>query len=236
MRNRALEGLEGKLFLTEQIQLQSTSLVRYNLMTHPVDTSSLSPAFDWLVANGYLLMFIAMFIEGPIVTTIAAFAAAMGHFHIGIVVLLSFLGDFTSDLAHYAVGYFGRTKVIDRYRKNENGEGRLARLESHLKTHAVRGLVAIKFVPFAATLGLLVAGAIRMPFKTFAITVAITIAFRTVLFAGMGYFSGALYENISQSLQNVQYAILALILLGSFLPYLYHKFASFVAKKSGGIS
>ena len=73
--------------------------------------TSFASAFSWVIAHGYPLMFVAMLIEGPIVTAAATFAVVFGYFNISMIFVLSILGDIVADVIYYIIGYFSRIQV-----------------------------------------------------------------------------------------------------------------------------
>mgnify|MGYP001591522550 CR=1 FL=1 len=50
---------------------------------------SFATVFDWVIKHGYLFIFIAMCVEGPVVTAAAAFAAALGYFSWPVIFILA---------------------------------------------------------------------------------------------------------------------------------------------------
>src|SRR5437868_9392115 len=69
----------------------------------------------WVVSNGYVLLFIGMLVEGPVVTAAAAFAAALGFLDIWLVLLFSIIGNLFPDVIYYLIGYWGRERFVDKY-------------------------------------------------------------------------------------------------------------------------
>jgi membrane protein DedA with SNARE-associated domain len=59
---------------------------------------------DLLLHYKYLIMFVLMFFELPVVGFISAFLAAKGYFNFGMVYLLSISGDVAGDLLRYRIG------------------------------------------------------------------------------------------------------------------------------------
>jgi len=59
----------------------------------------------WVAAHGYLFMLGLMMIEGPTITTAAAFVASWGYFNPFLVYVLAIIGDVIPDIAYYYVGY-----------------------------------------------------------------------------------------------------------------------------------
>ncbi len=74
-----------------------------------------SAATQWVLMHGYWVIFLAMLIEGPVVTAAAAFAVALGYFNLWAIFGLSLAGDLVADIIYYAIGYWGRITVVERF-------------------------------------------------------------------------------------------------------------------------
>ena len=75
-----------------------------------------SEILEWLIRNGYLVMFLVMLIEGPAVTAIGALGAALGHFNVFIVFILSFFANFLPDVLYYYMGHWGGAMGVGQIR------------------------------------------------------------------------------------------------------------------------
>src|SRR3989344_1763262 len=76
-----------------------------------------TPALWTNSLEGYLLMGFAMFIGGPPVTSASAFAAAFGVFNIWLVFLVSIVSNLIPDAVWYAIGFWGRKQLLERWIK-----------------------------------------------------------------------------------------------------------------------
>jgi len=199
------------------------------------DFFSFSDTLEWVLQNSYLIIFVAMLIEGPVVTSAAGFASALGYLNVWVVIILSFFGDFISDIVYYFVGYLGRLHIAERY-GNYLGltRERMERIEQYLKKHTIKGLVIIKFVPVLPTFALIVAGALRIPIKTFIWIVTLVIIPRSLLFTGLGYYFGRVYDEVNKYLRSFELALLTVILLAILGYFGYKWFAGWIAKKIQG--
>lgn len=130
--------------------------------------SEFSTALSWVIAGGYALMFIGMVVEGPIITAAAGFAAALGYFNPLIVFLLAIAGDLVADFVYYAIGYVSRATFVERYGHRVGlTKERMLRLETLIKKHPKKTMVAIKLSPLLPTPGLMMMGAVRMSLEQF---------------------------------------------------------------------
>ncbi len=178
-----------------------------------MDAQSFSALTEWVSQNSYLFIFLAMCLEGPIVTMAAAFAAAIGYLNLEAVLAIAILGDLIPDAIYYALGYWGRLKVIGPHGRHFGlPSERIERLEKLVRTHPGKAMLLIKFAPVLATPGLILAGAARMPVRIFAAWALVITLPRVALFAGLGYFSGRTL-GLADKLIGGEYLIFAAILI-----------------------
>ncbi len=198
-----------------------------NRLATAVDFASFSGTLAWVKSAGYLLLFAAMVIEGPVVTAAAAFAAALGFFNIYIIFVLSILGDLAGDFAYYAIGYFGRVAFVERYGHRIGlTTQRLERMEHLIKTHPKKTLAAIKLAPILPAPGLMMIGAVKMPFGRYtAMTILVTLP-KSLLFMLLGFYFGRAYDRIAASLQSGAYFIVVGLALVLAAFYAYQKLAA----------
>ncbi len=145
-----------------------------------------------LVQNsGYFIILLLMILEGPLVTIAASVAASLGIFNLGVIFLLSLLGDLLGDLIHYTIGRFGRKMLIERYeKKNWMKMDKIKILEDKLSNHFGKAMFLIKFTPVLTTPGLLLAGALKISAVKFAIYSLIITLPRTIFFTFVGFYFG----------------------------------------------
>jgi membrane-associated protein len=171
----------------------------------------MSATLSAILSHSYPFIFIATFIEGPIVTSAAAFAARLGYLNIFLVLIISFLGDFTADIIYYWLGRLGRLAFIEKYEKRMHiTESRMKRIERGFKEHKIKTLVAIKLAPIIPGPGLMLAGAVDVSFQTLLAVSAVVTIPKSLLFAGIGYFLGTTFQTFSH-----YYNLGAYILIGA---------------------
>ena len=197
-----------------------------------VDVTTFSGAFDWVIMYGYPLMFLAMLIEGPVVTAAAAFAATFGYFNIFIVFILSLFGDMTADVIYYAVGYFGRIMVVQKFGRHFGlADERIGKIEALFNRHPSKILVALKLTPVLSTPGLMIAGASRIPLKNFIAVCSAVILPKTIFFMMIGYYFGSAYTIVSGKYEKggLVFGILLFVIIGIY--YATRKFSAHLAVK-----
>lgn len=186
-----------------------------------MDQASFTAAFEWVVHHGYILMFVAMLIEGPIITSAAAFAVALGYFDLTAVFFLSLAGDLVADLIYYAIGYVGRKGLAERWgHKVGLTTARMEHMERLLTQHTVKTIVVLKLTPVLPTPGLMLTGAMRIPVKKFTIICLLITLPKTIIFMLLGYYSGYLFHSSSSLVRHadwVLFGIGALLVLASIV-------------------
>jgi membrane protein DedA with SNARE-associated domain len=196
-----------------------------------LQSTSFSNMVQWTLVHGYWLMLIAMIIEGPIVTSAAAFATVSGYFNLYYIFILSLLGDLIGDIVYYAMGYWGRMKLVERFgHKFGLSKERLEKIDGLLNNHPIKTLTAIKLNPLTPLPGLMLVGASKMPLKKYVvISLAVTMP-KSILFIVMGYYFGNLYDVIAYY-GNFGFAIALIVVLGFVALRIYRKISYRIANK-----
>ena len=200
-----------------------------------VDFANFQLVFDWVIANGYLFIFLAMCMEGPMTTTAAGLAAALGYLNPWIVLIISILGDLVPDTIYYLIGYVGRLTVIKKigYRLGLT-EARILRLEELLRKNFVKTMIILKFMPVVTVVGFMLVGYLRLSFRKFMnLCSAITIP-KSIILLSLGYFFGKLY-NVSQFLHNAKIFIPIAILVVLAVYIGYKKISTIIGRRIGNV-
>lgn len=194
------------------------------------DTASFNGALTWIKSVGYPVMFVAMVIEGPIITSAAAFAAALGYFNIFTVFILSIAGDLVGDYIYYAVGYLGRVHFVERYGHHVGlTKKRLKHMEWLIKTHPKKTLAAIKLAPLLPAPGLMMIGASRMPVSRYTWLTLIVALPKTLLFMILGYYFGTAYDRFSSIFEHGAYFMLIAVIAIILVFYGYKKLSAVIS-------
>lgn len=186
-----------------------------------MDFFNFSLALNWIISHGYLLMFLITLVEGPSITAVGAFAAKLGYFNIYLIFLISVLGNLIPDIIYYAIGFWGRIKVVDKYGKHFGlSKERIEKIEHLMEHHAGKTLVVVKLVPFLAVPGLMIAGAARMSIKKYIFVSTLIILASSLAFLLLGYYAGAAYSRLSNY---ANYFIVGVIVLFIVISYIWRK-------------
>lgn len=197
-----------------------------------MDQASLHLMFLWLVKHGYVLMFIAMVIEGPVVTAAAALAAGLGYFNLYLVFLLAVLGDLVADAGYYAIGYWGRTKAVAKW-GNKIGltPNRILRMEALLHQHTIKSILVFKLTPTLAPPGLMLVGALRIRLKRFLTICGLIILPKTILFMCLGYYSSVILRSNNWVISHIELVFGISILMLILISISLNKLTAYIGKR-----
>lgn len=197
-------------------------------------TASFQGTVEWIFQHGYPLIFLLMVVEGPFVTAAAAFASALHYTSIWIILVLSLLGNLLPDLVYYAIGYWGRETIIDKYGHYFGvTKARMEMVEKLAKDHSGKSLFTIKMVPLLATPGLIATGASRMNLRLYTFWCLIITIPSTLLYLLIGYYFGAAYVTIDRYLHIGIYLIVAIALIVFGVIYARRKYIRKAPQKTG---
>lgn len=196
-----------------------------------IDFSNFQLVFNWVIANGYLFIFLAMCVEGPVTTAAAGLASALGYLDPWLVLIISILGDLVPDSIYYLIGYIGRLSIIKKigYRLGLT-ESRILKMEELLKKHFVKTMIVLKFTPLVTVIGFMLVGYLKISFKRFmSLCSAVTIP-KSIIFLALGYFFGQLYD-INKYLHDIKIFLPLAVLVAFFVYIGYKKISTTIGKK-----
>lgn len=174
--------------------------------------SDLSSALPFIQSSGYLIVFILMVIEGPLITAAAAFAASLGIFDIWIIVLLSLMGNLFPDIFLYCIGRFTRGKRVESIVERLGlTKSRIKKLEKGFERHAGKTITFAKLIPPFPVPGLILAGFMRVPFKRFFLIDVVFNIVSTTVFIVIGFYLGLIATGVFRYFKIGEYALLLII-------------------------
>lgn len=173
----------------------------------------------------YGLLFIILFAETGFVFTpflpgdsllfAAGAFAALGSFHIGLLLLLLFLAAFLGDTVNYWIGYHFGQRIIANPRLPLNQE-HVDKTEKFYAKHGGKTIFLARFIPIIRTLAPFIAGIGKMDYRRFIVYNLSGGAVWVAAFTLLGYFFG----NLPQVKENFTLVIAAIIFI-SVLPLLH---------------
>jgi membrane protein DedA with SNARE-associated domain len=195
---------------------------------------NLAPALEWILRHGYLLMFAAMLLEGPLVTTAGAFGAALGYFNIYWVAGLSFLGNFLPDCLYYSLGYWGGRPALERFgRPLGITTARLDRWSPAAGRSAGGWLLLVKEAPLIGPAGIAVMGVLRVPAPRFLLWDLAINAATALLLSAMGFYAGRGYNRLIPLTEHPGYLLAGAAAGLLLLMWGYRKLAGRVWSRAG---
>jgi membrane protein DedA with SNARE-associated domain len=141
--------------------------------------------FGWIV---YIIIFIAMFLEGDVVLFSAFYLANLGHLNALILILIGIIGVTFGDIIWYKIG--------ERLEKRSAIFRKIAAkitktLDQRLQNYPVSTLCITKFTYGIHHAILLRSGALHIPFKKYFWTMFGAATIWTAVIGGFAYFSSA---------------------------------------------
>lgn len=197
-----------------------------------VAASGFANSLQYVITGGYLIIFIGMLVEGPVITAAASFAAALGYFNIIYIFFLAILGDLIADSAYYTIGFVGRIALVEKYGHRVGiSKTRLEHLERLLLHHPGKTLVALKLIPGIATPGLMMVGVTHMHPRKFATICTSIILPKVILFMALGYYFGGMYDAIITYVDNAEYFVVFAVIATLCIYYMYSKITGLLARQ-----
>lgn len=181
--------------------------------------------------HGYIVLFLIMIFEGPIITYIGAFLASQGVFNIYTILLLSIFGYVIPDTVLFFLGRYSRTKTLERI-ANFFGlnEKRMEKIERGFSKHAGKSIVSLKLIPGLSVPGIMLAGFSKVSFKRFFIISTILNVIFGVIFTLLGFYSGIAVETILRYLR-LEKIILIILAFLIIILYLIIKYFNKLVKR-----
>lgn len=170
---------------------------------------------QYLLLYKYAAVFVAVFIEGPVVMTAVGFLIKLGYIQPLFAYAFLVLGDLTSDIAWYYTGYFGLFNIFSEFGKfigfKKNISEKVAMLYRNHETKILFLSKVTMGLGFSLVV-LVTAGILRVSLKKFAAINFLGGLVWTAFLVILGYLFGSIYLTIERGLRFSSLAILAVIL------------------------
>lgn len=176
---------------------------------------------------GYPLMFVLMFFEGPFATMIAAFLASQGLFNVGIVFVLSVVGDVLGDIGLYHIGYYGGPHIIEKAQKFlKISDATIEKLKNKFHQNSGKLIFYVKSTTGLSYITFTLAGALRMRLSKFIKYSILGGLIWSGLLVFLGYFFGYAAAQISQYIKYAGIVIFAAAIMAMIVIISYKKYES----------
>jgi membrane protein DedA with SNARE-associated domain len=185
--------------------------------------SDLSGALAFVQTQGYFIIFLAMIIEGTLVTVAAATAASFGIFNIYIVFILSFFGNLIGDILHYFLGRILNIAIIEKYfHKHHTARSVIKMLSEKIHNNLWESMVLTKITPIFSTPGLLLMGASKVPFRKYIFWASVVIVPVSLFYTSLGFFFGYAVKSVLAIFKMGEYAIV-FVVVGLFCMFFLYR-------------
>ncbi len=185
--------------------------------------NSLIPNFLFLITSyKYLLLFMGIVIEGPILMVASGILILAGFFDPYVALPIIIAGDLVGDIIWYYIGYFFAEPFLKKYGKffKLTPEIFLKAKELFNKYHVKILLISKLTVGFGMSLAtLMAAGATHVPLKKYISLNFLGEIILVSILLSVGYFFGQLYNSISHAMK-IYFLIGSIAILGTSIFYL----------------
>ncbi len=191
-----------------------------------MDSNTLNNTTQFLLAHGYLILFIFSCLEGSVVSVAAGILSSLGYFNIFIVLIISILGDYVPDIIYYMVGNHGYNFIKNKFSLNNKKNNLIKKfnLKELAEKHPIKSIIFIKFSPFLGPFGLIALGSFKLNFKKYLKNVLIITLFKSTFFVFLGYLSGGTYLYLISKLKSIEKSVLIVLIIILVLFMLYKFF------------
>jgi membrane protein DedA with SNARE-associated domain len=180
------------------------------LATHVIDALGLPGVFALMVAESACIP-----IPSEATMLFAGFNVSDGHWSLFEVTAAGVLGNVLGSWIAYAVGYFGRVDLLERHgAKLHIKPSHLAQADRWFARYGDVTVFACRLLPVVRTFISLPAGVARMPFWRFTLFTFLGCVPWVFALAFIGKQAGDNWTKWKDSLHYVDYAVLALIVVG----------------------
>ena len=176
-------------------------------------------ATEFISSVGLPAVFLLMALESaciPIpseaIMLFAGFAVSKGELTLAGIVTAGVLGNLVGSWVGYAIGYFGRTDVLERHRLFHVGEARLQQAEGWFKRYGDATVFFSRMLPLVRTFVSVPAGVARMPLARFSLLTALGSIPWVLALALLGQSVGDNWESWRHNLGYLDYVVAAAIL------------------------
>jgi membrane protein DedA with SNARE-associated domain len=141
-------------------------------------------------------------IEGPSVTILAALLASTGALRPGWVFLAASMGNLSSDIGWYMLGYLGRFEVLmRRIGWLRRYQGHVNRLEHEMTQHAAKILLVAKLTLSMSIPALIAAGMARAPWRRWFPVLLLGECLWTGSLVLLGFYLGQYVQQFERGMQ-----------------------------------
>jgi len=146
------------------------------------------------------------------------------HFNIFLAVIIFFVSAAIGDSVGYAFGFRVGRKIFTRPESLLFRHQNIERAEAFYEKHGGKTIIIARFVPVVRTFAPIVAGVGKMTYKTFLTFNLIGAFLWATGITFLGFFAGKWLESMGIQVDSVILPIIAVIVVASIIPALFHVF------------
>jgi membrane protein DedA with SNARE-associated domain len=178
----------------------------------------------WVVFFGVMLENAGIPVPGETILLAAGFFAALGHFHLGIVMAVACMGAVLGDNAGYFIGRrLGRAALLRYGRYAGLTPKRLAMFESFFEKHGDKTILVARFITGLRVFAALLAGAAHMRWPRFALYNFLGAVLWSIAITLAGYFFGHSWHLLERWVGGIGAAALAAVIVGGVVVLLVRR-------------
>lgn len=170
-------------------------------------------------------LLIGFFLPGDSILFTVGFLIQDGvhlNFPIWLAVIIFFVAAVLGDSVGYTFGKRLGPRIFSRPNSLFFRQENIQKSEEFFKKYGAKTIIFARFVPVIRTFAPIVAGVGNMTYRTFITFNLIGAALWAAGITLLGYFLGAFLHNIGVEIDTVILPIIAVILLASIIPAIYH--------------
>jgi membrane protein DedA with SNARE-associated domain len=178
-------------------------------------------ATDFISSAGYPAVFVLMALESaclPVpseaIMLFAGFAASKGELTLVGIVAAGVLGNLVGSWIGYAIGYYGRTDLLERHRIFHVNPEWLRKTEGYFERHGDATVFFSRMLPIVRTFVSLPAGVARMPIVRFSVLTVLGSIPWVLALGLLGQEVGDNWESWRHNLGYIDYVVAAAIVAG----------------------
>ncbi len=179
-------------------------------------------AVDVVDALGLAGIFVLMTLESACIPVpseatmlFAGFNVSDGHYPLWAAVAVGSVANLVGSWIAYAIGYYGRVDILEKHGKKLHIKpSHLATADRWFARHGDATVLVTRMLPIVRTFISLPAGVARMPFWRFSALTLIGVVPWVLMLTLIGKAAGDNWEKWKDSLHYVDYAVVALIVVG----------------------
>lgn len=175
-----------------------------------------SPIIIWLLQYKYLVLIFSIIIEGPVITMFAGLAVAGGYMNFWLAYIAILAGEVGGDVLYYALGYWGREKILLRYKWLAHiFLPEVEKIERLFKKHPAKTLIISKITHVIGLPFLIAAGIAKYNLARFSLYDFIATVPKSLALLAVGYFFSQAIATIDRDIRTATLIVsVSLIIFG----------------------